>query len=209
MHLIVQLRTTGVANRTIREGIVISGRRVWARCMRRELRRCLKCQSLTASHLVANCEAPNTCGTCAKEHKTAECTKSDNNKFWCINCKESGHASWDCLFPCFLEASRWLETTDPEHTYRFSPSQEPCTWDQAPPKSGPYPERWQNPGGTPTQEVGAVCDQGPNYTRGPTDHPSMYTIEHNDRSQPWGATIPKHCPSYGGPSEAPEPHAGH
>jgi len=160
----------------IREEIVIAGRRVWTRCMRREPRRCLKCQSLTARHLTAKCEAPNTCSTCSKEHKRAECTKYDNDKFWCVNCKELGHTSWDHLCPHFLEASRQLEITDPEHTYRFFPSQEPWTWEQVPPKSGPYLARWQNPRGMPTQEMGTVCDQGP------TDHPSTYMIEHNNRS---------------------------
>ena len=42
----------------------------------------------------------------------------------------------------------------------------------------------------PTQEAGTVCDQGLNYTRGPTDHPSTYTIEHNDRSQPGELPFP-------------------
>jgi len=46
-----------------------------------------------------------------------------------------------------------------------------------------------------TQEAGTVCDQGPNYTRGPTDHPSMYTIEHNNRLQPGELPLPNtaHC----------------
>jgi len=145
---------------------------------------------LTTRHLAAKCEAPNTCSMCGKEHKTAECTESENDKFWCVNCKELGHASWDHLHPCFLEAGRWLEITDPEHTYRFFPSQEPWTWEQAPPESGPYPARWKNMGGTPTQDVDTVCDQGPNYTRGPTDHPSMYMIEHNNRFQPGELPFP-------------------
>jgi len=44
-HLITQLRTPEDANKPIREGLIISGRHVWARKMKRELRRCLNARS--------------------------------------------------------------------------------------------------------------------------------------------------------------------
>ena len=32
--------------------------------------------------------------------------------------------------PCILEACKWLEATDPEHTYKYFPSQDAWTWEQ-------------------------------------------------------------------------------
>jgi len=67
-HLIALFKTNEVANSMIKEGIVIAGKRVWARQMRKEPRRCLKCQSLTARHLAAECNQKGVCGTCSKDH---------------------------------------------------------------------------------------------------------------------------------------------
>jgi len=131
-HLIVRFKTHKAANHAIRDRVVIVGKRTWARCMWREPKRCLKCQSLTANHLAAECNHPNMCRTCGKEHKTTECGESDSRKFWCANCKVVGHASWDHLCPRFIKVSRRLEKTDPEHMYRFIPNHGPWTWEQEP-----------------------------------------------------------------------------
>src|SRR5882672_5613610 len=108
MHLIACFQTTEAANCAIQEGVVIAGKMSWARRLHRELR-CLKCQSLNANHLAAACGHPNTCGMCGKEHRTSECTEEDSDKYWCTNCKVLGHASWDRLFPGFVQASKHLE----------------------------------------------------------------------------------------------------
>ena len=129
-HLITCFRITAAANIAIREGLVIMGKRSWARCMWREPRRCLRCQSLMARHLTAGCNHQITCGTCGKEHHTTECTEMVSSRFWCVNCKLVGHASWDRLCPMFLEACKWLETSDPEHMYKYFPSQDTWTWEQ-------------------------------------------------------------------------------
>ena len=54
-HLIACFKTNEAVNNMIKEGIVITGKRAWARQMWKEPRRCLKCQSLTARHLAAEC----------------------------------------------------------------------------------------------------------------------------------------------------------
>jgi len=41
-----------------------------------------------------------------------------------------GHASWDRLCPVFLEACKQLEAFDPEHMYKYFPSQDAWTWEQ-------------------------------------------------------------------------------
>jgi len=102
----------------------------WARHMWREPRRCMRCQSLMARCLAAGCNHQIACGTCGKEHCTTECTEMVSSRFWCVNCKLVGHASWDRLCPMFLEACKWLETSDPEHMYKYFPSQDTWTWEQ-------------------------------------------------------------------------------
>jgi len=129
-HLIVRFRTNEDTNLAIRDGLVIASKRVWARRMQKEPRRCLKCQSVTARHLAADCNQQATCGTCGKDHCTLKCLEVDRAAFWCINCKEKGHALWDRLCPAFLAASKRLEDTDPEHTYKYFPNQDEWTWEQ-------------------------------------------------------------------------------
>jgi len=62
----------------------------------KEPRRCLTCQLLTAK-----CMHPNTCRTCCKEHRTANCKVVNQAHFWFTSCKAAGHASWDQLCPAF------------------------------------------------------------------------------------------------------------
>jgi len=105
-HLIARFRTNKVANEAINEGLVIVGKRVWARQMQKEPRRCLRCQSLTAKHLAMECDQQAACRTCGKDHRAVECTETDREAFWCMSCNVSGHASWDRLCLGFLAASK-------------------------------------------------------------------------------------------------------
>ena len=52
------------ANLAIRNGVVIAGKRVWARKLLQEPRRCLKCQQIGATHIAAECEQAHCFGTC-------------------------------------------------------------------------------------------------------------------------------------------------
>ena len=111
---------------------MIAGKRVWARQMRKEPRRCLKCQSLTARHLSAGCNQQVACGTCGRDHQMGECLKTNRDAFWCVSCNSSGHASWDRLCLAFLVASSHMEVSDPEYFYKYFPGQEAWTWKQQP-----------------------------------------------------------------------------
>jgi len=130
VHLIACFKTPEDANIVIREGIVIAGKRAWARCMWREPTRCLKCQSLMARNLAASCNHQVACSTCGKENHTTECTETTSGNFWCVTCKLVGHASWDRLCPAFLEVCKQLDATDTEHTYKYFPGQDAWTWEQ-------------------------------------------------------------------------------
>ena len=114
----------------MRNGLIVTGKRVWARRIRRELRRCLKCQVIGANHFMAGCSSQNVCGSCGKEHRTAECTEGNHGSFYCTNCKTTDHALWDCMCPKFVEACKRLEDRDPERSYKFFPTNEPWMWEQ-------------------------------------------------------------------------------
>jgi len=131
-HLIARLRTNKDANQAIREGMIIASKRTWAIWMQKEPWRCLKCQLITARHLAASCNQKAMCGTCGKGHCTFKCQVTDRAELWCVNCKEKGHASWDRLCLEFWAASRQLEDTDPEHTYKYFPNQDEWMWEQQP-----------------------------------------------------------------------------
>ena len=142
--MIAQFQTTDATNSTIHKGVIIAGKRMWARRLCKEPKRCLKCQSLGTNHLAAACGSHNICGTCGKEHWTADCTEADCDKFWCASCKVDSHASWDRLCPTFIEVRKRAECADPEHTYRFFPGQEPWTWEQIIPNHGGNMGGWHN-----------------------------------------------------------------
>lgn len=90
-HAILGLTNPEEANGIIRNGLVIAGKRVWARKLRQEPRRCLKCQQLGTTHLAAECkQTHNMCGTCSEDHRTADCTVTDPINYSCANCKEKG-----------------------------------------------------------------------------------------------------------------------
>jgi len=105
---------------------------VWARQMRKEPRRCLKCQSLTARQLAAECNQQGVCGTCGRDHCMDEFSETNRDAFWCVSCSTSGHTSWDRLCPVFLVASKCMEELDPEHSYKYFPGQEAWMWEQQP-----------------------------------------------------------------------------
>jgi len=101
-HLIAHFKTTEATNHAIRDRLIIAGKQTWAKWLRREPMRCLRCQLLTARHLAAECNQQTTCGTCSKEHRTAQCTKTDSDNFRCMNCNLPGHPFQDRLCPTFL-----------------------------------------------------------------------------------------------------------
>jgi hypothetical protein len=129
-HVIAKFANTEAANQSIRDGLIIAGKRTWARRMKREPRRCLKCQKYNARHVAARCDSQDTCGTCGGEHRTASCEENDPRKFKCANCNVDGHASWDRTCLTFRTACLAAEKSDPEHTYKFFPNENPWTWEQ-------------------------------------------------------------------------------
>jgi hypothetical protein len=130
-HLIVCGSSTNAANKAIRDGMIFSGKRVWARRLKKEPHRCLKCQKIDTKHMAAACQSiKEVCGTCGKEHKTMDCMEDDHTKYHCANCQKMGHNSWDRMCPKFIAACEWIKNNEPESSYTFFPRDNPWTWEQ-------------------------------------------------------------------------------
>ncbi|KAF5374638.1 hypothetical protein D9615_008935 [Tricholomella constricta] len=118
-HLIVSCRTKETANRAIDKGLVIEGKRVAAKKLDQEPRRCLKCQFYGKGHIAQECkQIHETCGTCAGQHRSKDCKETDMRKLCCVNCRarrwRDNHSSADRLCPVFLEAKERLKSRMPE-----------------------------------------------------------------------------------------------
>lgn len=92
-HTILRFTSPELANKAIDKGLIIAGKRIQTWRLRREPCRCLKCQLVNTQHMAAECKSTNICGTCGKEHCTADCDKSDPANYSCTNCKGANHAS--------------------------------------------------------------------------------------------------------------------
>lgn len=129
-HLIMGFKSQDAANQSIKEGLVVAGKRVWARKLIHEPRRCLKCQRIGAGHLAAECsQKHDTCGTCAEDHRTETCKITEKHEFRCINCEKEGHAAWDRMCPDFLAAATKFTARNPENTYKYFPTNDPESWE--------------------------------------------------------------------------------
>ena len=130
-HAILGLSQLAGANTAIRDGLIIAGKRVWARKMLTEPRRCLKCQAIGVMHLAATCKQDHdACGNCSESHRTSNCPNADSTAHACANCKTKGHPAWDRLCPMFVKHSNRLNARVPENKYRYFPTTlDPATWE--------------------------------------------------------------------------------
>ncbi|TDL20954.1 hypothetical protein BD410DRAFT_702829, partial [Rickenella mellea] len=130
-HLIIALNTPESANQFLRSGGYIKGKKIWARKLLQEPKRCLKCQRVGSDHLASDCKLEHDiCGNCGDKHRTSTCQISDTNHYYCVNCKCRGHAAWDRLCPKFMEISHRFLARNPTNKYRFFPTNSPDTWEQ-------------------------------------------------------------------------------
>lgn len=121
------------ANDLIRHGVVVEGRKVPVKKMEKEPMRCLKCQYYGTGHFAAQCsQIHETCGKCAKMHRTSQCKEPVYAKGSCVNCKKAGlrddHASVDKLCPVYLDLKRKMDTSNWENQFKYYVTNDPATW---------------------------------------------------------------------------------
>lgn len=123
-HLIVACSSMEGANHIIRKGLAIEGKRVMARKLEQEPRRCLKCQRYGKGHLAGECkQEKDTCAICANDHRMKDCKETDPSKFTCVNCKSRGiphdHPASARSCPAFVEVKARLAYRTLEAKYKY------------------------------------------------------------------------------------------
>lgn len=129
-HLIMGFQSRESANEAIQNGIFIEGKKVYARKLLQEPKRCLKCQTMDTNHIAAECKSTHDiCARCGDQHKTAVCEVRDQAAFRCSNCKGEGHGAADRRCPYFIDKLARIQKSNPEHKYRFFPTSDPKSWE--------------------------------------------------------------------------------
>ena len=176
-YLLAKFSNPERANAVILNGLTVWGRKINAWRNLKEARRCNKCHQF--GHLAANCTNPQRCGTCgAEDHATTECTEPEGIAWYCVNCKEYGHASWERACPAFIEASRKLQQASTLEQFRFFPiANDPTTWELLP---GYEEAREDRPQMTRTESAAA-------RPRAPPATGANTGVHDPPRMRPWGA----------------------
>ena len=104
------------ANRAITNGLNICKK--WC-CIEK-----VKCQKW--NHFAKDCiEEKDTCGNCAENHRTNECTIATRK---CHSCKSTDHASWSRTCPTYMKKTEDLNTRNPDNLLQFYPTSDSWTW---------------------------------------------------------------------------------
>jgi hypothetical protein len=129
-HLIMGFQSRESANTAIENGIFVEGKKVYARKLLQEPKRCLKCQTMDTNHIAAECKSiHDVCARCGAQHKTSVCEVQDQAAFRCSNCKGEGHGAADRRCPHFIDRLTRIQKLNPEHKYKYFPTSDPKTWE--------------------------------------------------------------------------------
>lgn len=130
-HAVIYFKNPESANFAIRDGLFISNKRIYARKLLTEPRRCSKCHKYGTSHIAATCQQPHdVCGTCGGQHKTDNCQvlTADTDNHFCVSCQRRGHAAWSRDCPILENRTKKLNEQIPENRYKFFVTHDPQTW---------------------------------------------------------------------------------
>ncbi|KAG2068248.1 hypothetical protein BDR04DRAFT_937428, partial [Suillus decipiens] len=128
-HIILTFNTKESANQVIKFGLMVAGKKVYARKLIAEPSRYLKCHSLNGLHKAAECQQEfDICGTCTRIHRTSTCMITDQNNFFCVNCNAQGHAVWDRNCPMFIQKWNNHKNYHKETKVCFYPTEDSLMW---------------------------------------------------------------------------------
>lgn len=127
-HLVINFKSPVTANISIRDGLIINGKKVNVRKHEPDAIRCLGCQGW--GHVAARCPCDTVkCAHCAEKHDSNTCIhKDDPNKHRCANCK-GNHTAWDRTCPAAIEARAKLIERNPVLKYKYFLTDDPSTWE--------------------------------------------------------------------------------
>ena len=138
-HAIFGFSTREAANQAMVHGLYVEGKRVLARKLLPDPRRCTKCQVVGTSHLAADCRFErDVCGRCSEDHWTSKCPVTDLKLLKCNNCRDKEtwlHTTADRRCPTFVMAVQKLHARTPGSQYRYFVTNDPATWELMPGKT--------------------------------------------------------------------------
>ena len=180
-HIILVASAADTANKILTNSLVICQKCVYTEKCQKEPTRCLKCQQW--GHLSYDCKlTPDTCGTCAGRHRTANCPPGSWPR--CISCGIEGHMSWSRNCPVFIQKCDEMNRRLTENAMLYFPTNEPWTHAIQPPKPA-----YHLPPSTAMHNTG----HPPGAFRGPYRQSSLQFPQVQQR--PHGDAPPSHAPA--------------
>lgn len=128
----IDFTTAGAANFAIERGMILKGKRVTIRKFEPEPTRCNKCHHYDG-HFAAQCrQGYEICATCGKrDHTSKDCTQTNADNFYCVNCNCSGHRSTDRTCPSYQESRRQRQARITHSSYKFYLTEDPESWEMS------------------------------------------------------------------------------
>jgi hypothetical protein len=130
-HVILTFKSRESTNHAIKFRLSVASKKVYRCKLLPKPSRCLKCHSYDGGHMATECPtAVDTCGTCRDQHCMATCSITDQNSFYCANCKVKGHTAWSRECPTFLGKWEAHKKRNGESMYRYYPTEDPLMWEK-------------------------------------------------------------------------------
>ena len=121
---ILTVASVDIANKLIKDGVVICGGLIRPTKQKQEPAQCMKCRQW--GHFAAHCpDADDTCGTCGGNHRTNSCDNKE--KLHCVSCGDNTHASWDRACPEFARRCAIMDERNPDNSMPFFPTEQDWT----------------------------------------------------------------------------------
>jgi hypothetical protein len=129
--VLMEIKTANAANRILREGIVIEGKRVFAKNNTAEVRRGMKCQGYQGGHISRECKSiHDVYARCAGMHRTNECD-APPEATRCVNCRQDGQSASDRTCTIFKAECAKRAGRNPEKKNRyFKTAEDPTSWER-------------------------------------------------------------------------------
>lgn len=126
--LVARFSTPQAANKAIKQGLVIQGKRLNGHKVINGPMRCYHCQRY--GHAATNCPNRNEqarCPTCAATHEGNQCPAKRKDEYKCGSCKAEGHTAWDQDCPVYRREMEKLIRNNGEIQYKYYRTEEEWT----------------------------------------------------------------------------------